>query len=236
MITHRPFTDLGHANHGWLDAHHHFSFADYYDPAHMGVGPLRVWNDDTIAAGSGFPMHPHRDMEIITYVRNGAITHEDHQGNKGRTPAGDVQVMSAGKGILHSEYNQEAEDTQIFQIWIMPNTAAVPPHWEQRAFPTGDRAGQLAPLASGSATAQADGALPIHQDATLFGALLDPGQTVDHRFVHGTLGYLVVAKGSVSVDGVLLHPRDGAIIEGQDQTAIVAGPDGAELLLADLPQ
>ena len=235
MITLRRFADLGRANHGWLDARHHFSFADYHDPANMGVGPLRVWNDDTIAPQSGFPMHPHRDMEIITYVRRGAITHQDHLGNRGRTTAGDVQVMSAGKGILHSEYNEEPEETRLFQIWILPDRSGVPPRWEQRSFPTEERAGHLVPLASGAAEAQDRGALAIHQDATLYGAVLAPGQRVTHTLVHGGSAYLVPAAGMVTLDGVAMAARDGAVVRDQADITVTAGPDGAELLLADLP-
>ena len=135
MIDHRPFGTLGAANHGWLDARHHFSFAGYHDPERTQWGSLRVWNDDTIAPKSGFPPHPHRDMEIITYVRKGAITHEDNLGNRGRTEAGDVQVMSAGTGIRHAEYNREDSETQIFQIWILPSATGLEPTWGTRPFP-----------------------------------------------------------------------------------------------------
>ena len=150
MIDVRPFNTLGGANHGWLDAKHHFSFAGYHDPKRMGWGALRVWNDDTIAADSGFPPHPHADMEIITYVREGAITHEDNQGNRGRTEAGDVQVMSAGTGIRHSEYNRERGETQIFQIWIIPNARGGKPNWGAKPFPKDDRSGKFVTLASGT--------------------------------------------------------------------------------------
>ncbi|CAE6926912.1 Pirin domain-containing protein [Pseudomonas marincola] len=139
MIEVRPFEQLGGANHGWLAARHHFSFAEYYDPKRMAWGQLRVWNDDEIAPQTGFPPHPHRDMEIITYVRKGAITHQDNLGNKGRTEAGDVQVMSAGTGITHSEYNLEDETTQIFQIWIMPNQFNSAPSWGAKPFPKAER-------------------------------------------------------------------------------------------------
>ena len=152
-IDRRPFATLGHADHGWLDTRHHFSFADYYDPARMGWGAIRVWNDDEIAANSGFPPHPHRDMEIITYVRSGAITHKDSMGNEGRTAAGDVQVMSAGSGVRHAEYNLEAETTTLFQIWIEPRTKGGAPSWGAKPFPKGDRAGGFATLASGFAEA-----------------------------------------------------------------------------------
>src|SRR4051812_46137919 len=149
MIERRPFEELGRANHGWLDAKHHFSFAEYYDPKRMGWGSMRVWNDDTIAANSGFPPHGHANMEIITYVREGAITHQDNMGNKGRTEAGDVQVMSAGTGIQHAEYNLEPDTTRIFQIWIQPNSQGGPPSWGSRPFPKGDRSGRFVTLASG---------------------------------------------------------------------------------------
>jgi redox-sensitive bicupin YhaK (pirin superfamily) len=139
MIDVRTFDSLGGANHGWLDAKHHFSFADYHDPRRVHHGALRVWNDDTIEAGTGFPPHPHADMEIITYVREGAITHQDNLGNKGRTEAGDVQVMSAGTGIRHSEYNLESTATKIFQIWIIPNKRGEGPAWGAKPFPKGDR-------------------------------------------------------------------------------------------------
>ena len=149
MIERRPFAELGGANHGWLNAKHHFSFANYYDPARMGWGNLRVWNDDEIAPKAGFPPHPHADMEIITYVRDGAITHEDSMGNTGRTEAGDVQVMSAGSGVRHSEYNQEDETTRIFQIWIQPTTRGGTPSWGAKPFPKAERSGRFVTLASG---------------------------------------------------------------------------------------
>ena len=234
MIQVIPFASLGHADHGWLDARHHFSFADYHDPDRMGFGPLRVWNDDTVQPGTGFDLHPHRDMEIITYVREGAITHEDHLGNKGRTEAGDVQVMSAGQGILHGEWNREATPTTLFQIWIRPHTRGVRPRWEQRRFPKADRAGQLVPLASGRAEDQAHGALMIHQDAVLYGATLAAGQSVEHAFGGGRRGYLVVSRGRVTVNGIAVAARDGATIADTDRVTVMA--DGsAEILLADLP-
>ena len=153
MIDVRKLETLGGADHGWLDAKHHFSFANYYDPDRMGWGPLRVWNDDRIEAGTGFPPHPHRDMEIITYVRKGAITHRDHMNNEGRTVAGDVQVMSAGKGVEHAEWNLEPEDTTLFQIWIEPREKGIRPRWEAATFPKEDRKNQLVQLASGKADA-----------------------------------------------------------------------------------
>ncbi|GGY20602.1 hypothetical protein GCM10008098_11510 [Rhodanobacter panaciterrae] len=149
MIERRPFDRLGGADHGWLKAKHHFSFASYNDAGRMGWGALRVWNDDTIASQSGFPPHPHANMEIITYVREGAITHRDSLGNEGRTEAGDVQVMSAGSGITHSEYNVEPGTTRIFQIWIIPDESGQPPAWGARPFPKGERSGKFVALASG---------------------------------------------------------------------------------------
>src|SRR5437588_7913867 len=158
MIELRPFNKLGSADHGWLKAKHHFSFASHYDPSNMGHGALRVWNDDEIAPNSGFPAHPHANMEIITYVREGAITHKDSLGNEGRTEAGDVQVMSAGSGIRHAEYNLEKGATRIFQIWIMPDQAGGEPAWGAKPFPKGDRSGRFVTLASGLGDADA---LPI---------------------------------------------------------------------------
>ncbi|MBF3233231.1 pirin family protein, partial [Pseudomonas aeruginosa] len=173
MIERRPFDRLGHANHGWLNARHHFSFADYYDPEREDWGRLRVWNDDEIAAGSGFPPHPHRDMEIITYVREGAITHQDSLGNKGRTEAGDVQVMSAGTGIVHSEYNLEAETTRIFQIWIIPDRRGDQPRWGSKPFPKAERDGRFVTLASGDE--QDSEALHIRADAEVAGRHVQVG-------------------------------------------------------------
>jgi len=230
MIELRPFQSIGAANHGWLDAHHHFSFAGYHDPARMGWGRLRVWNDDTIAPRSGFPPHPHRDMEIITYVRTGAITHQDSLGNSGRTAAGDVQVMSAGTGIAHSEYNLEDEPTTLFQIWIEPTRTGEKPGWGARPFPRGDRAGQFVTLASGFAE---DGdALPIRTDARVLGATLKAGESVAYELGKERRGYLVPATGAVEVDGVRVDARDGAAISELDAFTITALED-SELVLVD---
>lgn len=228
----RPFDSLGHFKLDWLNARHHFSFGEYYDPARMGHSVLRVWNDDEIRPGAGFDPHPHRDFEIVTYVRQGAITHEDSLGNRGRTVAGDVQVMSAGTGVVHSEYNREDEETRIFQIWFQTDANGHAPYWATRSFPKADRAGQLVPLASGQAGI--DGALPIHQDATLYGATLPAGTTASHRFADGRSGYLVPATGVVEVNGQKVNARDGLVISGEEQIEIVAAGD-SELLLADLP-
>src|SRR5215470_17257513 len=210
MIERRPFAALGGADHGWLKAKHHFSFARYYDAARLGHGALRVWNDDEIAPNTGFPPHPHADMEIITYVRDGAITHKDSIGNVGRTAAGDVQVMSAGTGIRHSEYNLEPETTRIFQIWILPNKKGGSPAWGAQPFPKGDRSGRFVTLASGYEGDK--DALPIRADARVLGATLKAGETADYRLGAGRHGYLVPASGAVEVDGVRIAARDGAAI------------------------
>jgi redox-sensitive bicupin YhaK (pirin superfamily) len=230
MIERRPFDALGGANHGWLDAKHHFSFAGYRDPDRMGWGALRVWNDDTIAPGTGFAPHAHADMEIITYVREGAITHEDSLGNKGRTEAGDVQVMSAGSGIRHSEYNHEAVATKIFQIWILSEGRGEPPSWGAKSFPKGDRSGQFVTLASG--VPGDEDALPIRTRARVLGATLKAGESTEYRLGKDRRGYLVTAHGEVEVDGVHLAPRDGAAIRDVDTVRVTAVSD-AELVLVD---
>jgi redox-sensitive bicupin YhaK (pirin superfamily) len=230
MIEHRPFSGLGGAHHGWLDTRHHFSFADYRDPERMNWGALRVWNDDTIAPGTGFPMHPHVDMEIITYVREGAISHRDSLGNTGRTEAGDVQVMSAGTGIRHSEYNHEPGVTRIFQIWIFPDRQGETPSWGSRPFPKADRSGRFAVLASGM---EGDAeALPIRADARVLGAALKTGETVEYRFGAGRYGYLVPARGRVEVNGVVLEACDGAAIRDEDGIRVTARED-ADVVLVD---
>lgn len=230
MIEVRPFSTLGGANHGWLDAKHHFSFAGYHDPARTNWGSLRVWNDDTIAAQTGFPPHPHRDMEIITYVRTGAITHKDNLGNQGRTAAGDVQVMSAGTGIAHAEYNLEDEATTLFQIWIEPNQRGVAPSWGARPFPKGDRSGRFVALASGFAND--DDALPIRTDARVLGATLKAGESTDYAIGKDRRGYLVPATGAIEIDGVRANARDGVAIKDLDTIHIVALED-SELVLVD---
>lgn len=231
MIERRPFATLGGANHGWLDAKHHFSFASYHDPDRVHWGALRVWNDDTIQPGTGFPPHPHADMEIITYVREGAITHQDSLGNKGRTVAGDVQVMSAGTGIRHAEYNLEPGVTRIFQIWIFPDRQGEAPAWGTRPFPKDARSGRFVALASG--IEGDDDALPIRTNARVLGATLKAGESAEYAFAGpGRYGYLVADRGRVEVDGVALEPRDGAAISGQDRLRVTA-IDDAELVLVD---
>ena len=231
MIELRPFNTLGAANHGWLDAHHHFSFAGYHDPARVHWGALRVWNDDAIAAKSGFPAHPHSDMEIITYVRAGAITHRDSMGNEGRTEAGDVQVMSAGSGVTHSEYNLEDEETRIFQIWIIPDARGGQPDWGARAFPKDDRAGSFVPLASG--VANDDDALKIRADARVLGATIKAGESVTYtpRSADRHL-YLVPATGKVRIGNIEANARDGVAITALDSVTITAIED-SEVVLVD---
>ena len=233
MIDVRPRKQLGAFRNDWLDSRFHFSFADYRDPTRMGWGGLRVWNDDRIEPHTGFDMHPHRDMEIITYVRTGAITHRDNLGNHGRTEAGDVQVMSAGTGIVHAEHNLEEEDTTLFQIWIFPDRDGHKPGWATRQFPKGASAGKLVTLASGRDDDRAAGALPIHADARVLGATLRAGETVHHRLGAGRKAYLVPAAGSVTVNGVELGTGDGAAIADEAELAIAASND-AEIVLVDV--
>ena len=232
MIDVRSFDSLGRADIDWLKARHHFSFGHYHDARRMGFGALRVWNDDTIQAGTGFDPHPHRDMEIITYVRKGAITHRDRLGNEGRTEAGDVQVMSAGTGIVHTEYNLEDDATQIFQIWILPSGSGHQPRWEARRFPKDDRAGELVVLASGRAGD--DGALPINQDAAVLGATVKAGQAVTHALGAGRKAYLVASTGAITVNGVPAKARDGVAVSDESAIEIHAVED-AEIVLVDVP-
>jgi len=230
MIERRPYEALGGADHGWLKAKHHFSFARYHDPERMGHGALRVWNDDEIAPNTGFPPHPHAEMEIITYVRQGAITHEDSLGHQGRTEAGDVQVMSAGSGIRHAEYNREPVPTKLFQIWIEPGVGGGEPSWGAKPFPKSERSGRLVALASGFA-GDAD-ALPIRAAARVLGATLKAGDTVAYELGAERHGYLVPAQGSVEVNGVRIFPRDGAAITGEDELKVKALED-TEIVLVD---
>ena len=228
MIDVRPFDSLGHADHGWLDARHHFSFANYYDPKRMGWGSIRVWNDDKIAPHTGFPPHPHRDMEIVTYVRTGAITHQDSMGNKGRTGAGDVQVMSAGTGVMHSEYNLEDESTTLFQIWIETDRPAAQPSWGAMPFPKESRSGEFRLLASGDPE---DGGLTINSEAKVLGATVKAGKKIDYAALPERHLYMV-ASAPVRVNGVAAAARDGIAITGEQNVTIEA-QDDAELVLVD---
>ena len=229
MIDIRRFSDLGTFQNEWLDAHYHFSFSQYYDPNRMSHGKLRVWNDDTIKPGTGFPPHGHRDMEIITYVRKGAITHKDSMGNSGRTEAGDVQVMSAGRGVQHSEWNAEDSETTLFQIWIEPAVSGGNPGWGERKFPKSDRSGKWAVLASGTPSGDT---LPIRQDAHVLGATLKTGESLDYEVKAGRFGYLTVAAGSIELNGALLNARDGAAITCAE-TVTLKGLEDAEIVFVD---
>ena len=230
MIDVRPFDSLGRFQIDWLDARHHFSFGQYRDPARMGWGALRVWNDDEIQPQTGFPPHPHANMEIITYVRDGAISHRDSLGNKGRTVAGDVQVMSAGSGIRHAEYNQEDELTRIFQIWIEPEQAGGKPRWDAMSFPKDDRAGELVVLASNDP--ETYGGLLVRADAKVMGATLKAGQSISYRPAQGRHLYLATTRGRIEVNGEAVHARDGAAIRDVETLILTALAD-AELVLAD---
>ena len=231
MIELRPFASLGHADHGWLDARHHFSFASYDDPQRRSWGKLRVWNDDRIAPKSGFPPHPHNDMEIITYVRTGSISHEDSLGNRGRTEAGDVQVMSAGTGIRHAEFNEEGVETTLFQIWIHPSRVGEQPSWGTRPFPRGERAGQFVVLASGFETDK--DALPIRTDGRVVAATLRAGESADYPLGTDRRAYLVPATGAIEIDGKRVSARDGVAIKDLETLTIRAIED-SEIVLVDV--
>lgn len=232
MITVIPFDALGRFENDWLDAHYHFSFAGYHDPARMGLGPLRVWNDDTIRPHSGFEPHPHRDMEIITYVRSGAISHEDSLGNRGVTGVGDVQVMSAGSGVVHSEKNETDEATTLFQIWIETDAADHPPRWDARRFPDHSVGGTLPVLASGRAGQEA--ALMIHQDASVLGGRIEAGDTVRHVLEPGRAAYLVPSLGRIEVNGTTADRRAGVTVTDEAEIVIMALA-AAEVVLVDVP-
>ncbi|OLB14787.1 MAG: quercetin 2,3-dioxygenase [Gemmatimonadetes bacterium 13_2_20CM_70_9] len=232
MITIRRAAERGHANHGWLDTWHSFSFDSYYDPAHVQFGPLRVLNEDFVAPGAGFPPHPHRDMEIITIVLEGAVAHRDSTGGEGVTRAGDVQVMTAGKGVVHSEYNpSDGERLHLLQIWILPDARGRTPRYDQKAFPAEARRNALLPVVAGSDT---NGALRIHQDVTLYASELDAGKSVTHTLAPGRRAYLFVSKGGVAVNGQALGQSDAAAIEGETLLE-VRGAAPSEVLLIDLP-
>jgi redox-sensitive bicupin YhaK (pirin superfamily) len=230
MIDIRPFHTLGGADHGWLKAKHHFSFADYHDPQRMHWGALRVWNDDEIAPNTGFPPHPHADMEIITYVRTGAISHQDSMGNRGRTEAGDVQVMSAGIGVRHAEHNLEPVTTTLFQIWILPRERGGQPAWGAKPFPRGDRSGRFVTLASGFA--EDTDALPIRADARVLGATLKAGERTEYKLGKARHGYLVPAIGAIEVNGARVNARDGVAISDTEIIAVTALED-SEIVLVD---
>ncbi len=233
MMTIRPAAERGHFEHGWLDTYHTFSFADYWDPRHMSFGPLRVINEDRVAANMGFPTHPHRDMEIITYVLEGALAHRDSMGNGSTMRPGEVQRMSAGTGVRHSEFNPSQTDPlHLLQIWIMPDRAGHEPSYEQKDFPTEEKLNRLRLVASPDG---ADGSVTIHQDARVYASLLENGKTVEHQTTADRKLWIQIARGAVLVNGKELKQGDGAAIEGDTSVTITgASTDRAEILLFDM--
>jgi quercetin 2,3-dioxygenase len=231
MLRLRRSADRGHADHGWLDSHHSFSFSDYYDPAHMGFGKLRVINEDRVAPGAGFPTHGHRDMEILSYVIDGALEHADSIGTGAVISRGELQRMSAGTGVRHSEYNaSKSEPVHFLQIWIQPERAGLEPGYEQRFFEPEGRTNRLRLLASRDGR---EGSLTIHQDVALYGSLLEAGQSIEHAFAPGRRGWLQLVAGELEVGGESLEPGDGLAIS--DETSLhIRAKSGAELLLFDL--
>jgi len=231
MIQIRPGQERGGGNHGWLKTHHTFSFGDYWDPKWMGFRSLRVINEDWVAPNTGFPTHPHRDMEIITYVLEGKLEHKDSLGTGSVILPGDGQRMTAGSGIRHSEFNPSTTDAvHLLQIWIQTEKAALPPSYEQKSFPEAEKNGKLRLIASRNAS---DGSVKINQDAKLYVTLLSAGEEVEHEFAAGRHGWLQVARGGVEVNGKALAQGDGAAISDEEKVSI-KGTDDAEVLLFDL--
>ena len=232
MMQLRAANERGHARYDWLNTYYSFSFADYYDSRHMGIANLRVINDDTIAPGGGFPTHGHRDMEIVTYVLSGALEHKDSMGNGSVIRPGDVQRMSAGHGVRHSEFNpSNDEPVHLLQIWLLPNRQGIAPGYAQRHFPAEQRRGVLRLLVSPDGR---EDSLDAQQDALLYGSLLQRGETLDHALTAGRTAYVHLAKGSARVNGMPLNGGDGLSIEREPRVHI-EGLDSAELLLFDLP-
>ncbi|OZI34920.1 quercetin 2,3-dioxygenase [Bordetella genomosp. 10] len=232
MLTLRRSEERGYADHGWLKSHHTFSFADYYDRNHMGFGPLRVINDDRIAAGRGFGTHGHRDMEILTYVLEGAIAHKDSMGNGSTIRPGDVQRMSAGRGVLHSEFNPQADQgTHLLQIWIEPDVAGIVPEYEEKRFDEAEKRGRLRLVASPDG---ADGSVRIHQDARLYVGLFDGAERAELALAEGRRAWVHVARGSVVVNGQALKAGDALAARDESRLEVSQG-DGAEVLVFDLP-
>jgi len=232
MITVRRARDRGHAKHGWLDSWHSFSFADYYDPAHMGFGPLRVINEDRVEAGMGFGKHGHRDMEILSYVLDGQLEHRDSMGTGAVIEPGDVQRMSAGRGVLHSEFNPSFTDPVHFlQIWIEPDATGLAPSYEQKHFPEHDKRGHLRLIASPDG---AQGSVAIHQDARVYATLVDGDERIEHRLAPGRRGYVHVARGAVGVNGVALAAGDAAALTDESAVTLAHAAE-AEALVFDLP-
>jgi redox-sensitive bicupin YhaK (pirin superfamily) len=232
MIRIRKSAGRGHGEHGWLDTRHTFSFAEYYDPQHMGFRALRVINDDRVAPSRGFPSHPHRDMEIITYVLAGTLAHEDSMGNGSVVRAGDVQRMSAGTGIVHSEVNASAsEPLHLLQIWILPDRQGLPPSYEQKSFPESEKRGRLRRIVSCDG---ADGSVSIHQDVDVFATVVGAGETVRHVLRPGRHAWVQVAEGGLSLNGLALGTGDGAAVSGEMTLELGGGANTAEALLFDL--
>ena len=231
MITIRRSDERGHADHGWLDARHTFSFAEYMDPRFMGYGVLRVLNQDRVAPGRGFGMHGHRDMEIVTYLLEGVLEHKDSMGNGAQMRPGEVQFMSAGAGVMHSEFNaSETEPLHLLQMWVLPARPGGEPRYEQTAFPEEERRGKLRLVVSPDGR---DGSLTIGQDARMYAGLLNGDETASHDFGDDRCGWLHVARGSLRLNGEELGPGDGAAIEGEAMT--LDGGDGAEFVLWEMP-
>ena len=231
MISIRKSKERGHFDHGWLNTYHTFSFDQYYDPRYMGFRNLRVINEDFVAAGRGFPTHGHRDMEIITYILEGALKHEDSMGNGSIIRPGDVQRMTAGTGVRHSEKNaSNTERVHLLQIWILPHTVDLPPGYEQKAFTDDERRGQLRLIASEDGR---DGSVEVHQDISLFASILGAGQEVERTMNEARYAWIQVARGSISVNGENADQGDGVIVVGESNLKIKA-QDDAEILLFDL--
>jgi redox-sensitive bicupin YhaK (pirin superfamily) len=232
MLLIRRSDDRGRANHGWLDSRHTFSFADYHDPRYMGYGPLRVINEDRVQAGQGFGTHSHRDMEIISYVLEGELAHKDSIGNGSVIRRGDVQRMSAGTGVQHSEFNNsKAEPVHFFQIWLFPDRRGLPPSYEEKHFDDDAKRGRLKLVASRDGR---EGSVVVHQDASLYAALLGAGDEVTHATERTRKGWVQVASGAVTVNGEQLAAGDGAAIAYEDNLTIRASADDTELLLFDM--
>ena len=231
MITLRRSRERGHFNHGWLNTFHTFSFDQYYDPRFMNFRTLRVINEDFVAAGRGFPMHAHRDMEIITYILEGALQHEDSMGNGSIIRPGDVQRMSAGTGVRHSEKNPSSDEAvHLLQIWILPETVGLEPSYEQKAFGENERRGQLRLIASGDGR---DGSVTVHQDVSVFASILGEGESISRDMDQMRYGWIQVARGEIEVNGQRAGQGDGAIAMGESSLEIVA-EKSAEILLFDL--
>ena len=231
MMTIRPAKERGHAEHGWLDSHHTFSFADYYDPQHMGFRTLRVINDDRVAPGQGFGAHSHKDMEIISYVLEGALAHKDSMGTGEVIRSGDVQRMSAGRGVTHSEFNaSDSEPVHFLQIWIQPSERGIAPSYEQKSFPASERQGRLRVVAAPDGR---EGSVSIHADAVVHAALLDAGERAELPLSADRHAWVHVARGQVKVNGQLLGEGDGAALSSEERVQL-EGVAGAEVLLFDL--